>query len=166
MRNDKIKKITLIALLSALALIFSYIESLVSLGFIFPGFKIGISNITVLVVLYLLGEKYAVPFGLCKSFFSLLFLGRLSSLCFSVCGMAMSLFIMILLRKTKKFSIFAVSACGSVFHIWGQFLAAAVVFSSFSLLRMLPYLSLLAVVSGIIVAAISLPVLSRLDKIG
>ena len=104
MRNDKIKKITLIALLSALALIFSYIESLVSLGFIFPGFKIGISNITVLVVLYLLGEKYAVPFGLCKSFFSLLFLGRLYSLCFSVCGMAMSLFIMILLRKTKKFS--------------------------------------------------------------
>ena len=97
MRNDKVRKIALTALLLSLALIFSYIESLISLGFVFPGFRLGLSNITVLVVLYVFGEKYAVPFGLFKSFFSLLFLGRLSSLLFSVCGTAMSLIIMILL---------------------------------------------------------------------
>ena len=162
MRNDKIRKIALTALLLALALIFSYIESLISLGFVFPGFRLGLSNITVLVVLYVFGEKYAVPFGLFKSFFSLLFLGRLSSLLFSVCGTVMSLIIMILLKKTGKFSIFAVSACGSVFHIWGQFFAAVAVFSSLSLLEMLPYLSLLAVVSGLAVAAVSFPVIDRL----
>lgn len=162
MRNDKIGKIALTALLLALALIFSYIESLISLGFVFPGFRLGLSNITVLVVLYVFGEKYAVPFGLFKSFFSLLFLGRLSSLLFSVCGTVMSLIIMILLKKTGKFSIFAVSACGSVFHIWGQFFAAVAVFSSLSLLEMLPYLSLLAVVSGLAVAAVSFPVIDRL----
>lgn len=162
MRNDKIRKIALTALLLALALIFSYIESLISLGFVFPGFRLGLSNITVLVVLYVFGEKYAVPFGLFKSFFSLLFLGRLSSLLFSVCGTVMSLIIMILLKKTGKFSIFAVSACGSVFHIWGQFFAAVAVFSSLSLLEMLPYLSLLAVVSGLAVAAVSFPIIDRL----
>ncbi len=162
MRNDKVWKIALTALLLSLALIFSYIESLISLGFVFPGFRLGLSNITVLVVLYVFGEKYAVPFGLFKSFFSLLFLGRLSSLLFSVCGTAMSLIIMILLKKTGKFSIFAVSACGSVFHIWGQFFAAAAVFSSFSLLGMLPYLSLFAVFSGLAVAAVAFPVINRL----
>lgn len=158
MRNRAFK-VALVAVLAALAVILSYLESLISLGFIFPGFKIGLSNVTVLIVLYLFGAVPATVFGLSKSVFSLLLFGRLSSLLFSVGGMILSLFIMIILRYSGKFSIYAVSACGSVFHIWGQVFAAALCFSTLSVFGFIPILSFLAVLSGTVVAIAARPVI-------
>ena len=52
------KKITKIALLSCLALIFGYIESLLPPLFL-PGIKLGISNMVLLFALYKLGKTSA-----------------------------------------------------------------------------------------------------------
>lgn len=150
------------AVMMALALILSYIESLISFGFVFPGFRLGLSNIPVVVILYLFGAGYAVPFGILKSLLSLLFMGRLSSLFFSVSGMIFALLIMILLNKSGRFSIYSVSACGSVFHVWGQFFASAIYLSSISVFSLVPWLSLAAVFSGIIVAFLSKIIISRI----
>lgn len=165
LRTKRSYSVALIAIFAALAVILSYVENIVSFGFVFPGFKIGLSNVTVLAVLYIFGSGTAVVFGLCKSFFSLLLFGRLSSLLFSVGGMALSLIIMIILKKTGRFSLFAVSACGSVFHVWGQVFAAALCFSTLSVFGFIPYLSLLAVGSGITVAAVARPVVERANSV-
>ena len=164
MRGKITLRVSFLDVLLTVALILSYLESIISFGFIFPGFRLGLSNITVVVVLYFFGARFAVPFGLIKSFFSLMFLGRFSSLFFSMTGMVFSLIVMILLRKIGKFSIYSVSACGSVFHIWGQIFAAAFYLSSLSAFIFIPWLSLLAVFSGIAVGWLSNIILSRLNS--
>lgn len=159
MLNKSSSKIAVLAVLMSLSLIFSYIESLISFGFIFPGFRIGLSNIAVVMVLYAFGSKHAFLFGISKVFLSLLFLGRLSSFLFSLTGMVLSLAVMILIKRAGKFSIYAVSACGAVFHIWGQVIASSLYVFSLSSFIFIPWLSLLAVVSGLTVGVISRAVL-------
>ena len=49
------KKLTMTALLAALALIFSYIEVLIPFNPAIPGIKLGIANLVVIVALYHMG---------------------------------------------------------------------------------------------------------------
>ena len=53
------KKISFIALLATLALIFSYVEMLIPFNFGIPGIKIGIANVVILVALYVYDFKTA-----------------------------------------------------------------------------------------------------------
>ena len=48
----------------AIAVIFSYIEHLVVLPFIFPGAKLGLANAVGLIILYIYGRDKYVLFGL------------------------------------------------------------------------------------------------------
>ena len=48
-----------LGVVTALALIFSYIEFLVPLPIAIPGIKLGLANIVVLISLYALGPRYA-----------------------------------------------------------------------------------------------------------
>ena len=51
------RTISTVAMASTLALILSYIESLVPLSFAVPGIKMGLANIAIVFVLYRLGER-------------------------------------------------------------------------------------------------------------
>ena len=48
---------------TALALIFSYVESLISIPFKVPGVKLGLANLVIVVVLYKMGIKGSLYFG-------------------------------------------------------------------------------------------------------
>ena len=54
------KKIALCGIYVALALVFSYVESLISLGGSIAGIKVGLANVVVIVALYTSGKKDAV----------------------------------------------------------------------------------------------------------
>lgn len=54
--TGRTKKIALGGILTALAMIFSYIESLIPIPLPVPGVKLGIANIAIISVLYLLGS--------------------------------------------------------------------------------------------------------------
>ena len=54
------KKLTISALLVALAMIFSYVEVLIPFNFGIPGIKLGLANLVVVVALYLLDAKQAL----------------------------------------------------------------------------------------------------------
>ena len=79
----KINKLTYTSILTATALILSYVETIVSSGILLPGIKLGLSNIAVVIALYTIGFPYAVIVGSLKCFISLLIFGRLSSLLYS-----------------------------------------------------------------------------------
>ena len=95
------------ALLSATALIFGYIESLLpSLGI--PGIKLGLSNIVLLFALYKLDTRSAFFIMLIKVIVSSLLFAGLNVFFFSLCGGVLSLAVMILF-KNKFFSVIGVS---------------------------------------------------------
>ena len=67
-------KISACAVLTALAMIFSYIEAMIPFSLGIPGIKLGLSNLVVLVALYGIGASYAFGINLtrwsiCCSFF-------------------------------------------------------------------------------------------------
>lgn len=152
-----VKKITLYAVLLAVSLILSYVESLFFNSVSLPGIKLGLSNISLLAVVYLSDPIIAFIFGILKCVVSLLFTGRLSSLLFSMAGVLFATCAMVILSKIKFFSVFGVSACGSVFHVWGQLFAASMYFGTLSFLAYMPLLTVLAIVNGLLTA---LPVLA------
>lgn len=54
------KKLTISALLVALAMILSYVEVLIPFNFGIPGIKLGLANLVVVVALYLLNARQAL----------------------------------------------------------------------------------------------------------
>ena len=64
--TGRTKKIALGGILTALAMIFSYIESLIPIPLPVPGVKLGIANIAIISVLYLLGSGQALLVNLLR----------------------------------------------------------------------------------------------------
>ena len=66
MRSSRTKTVALYAVLVAVALVLSWAEAQIPAFFAVPGMKIGLTNIVVLLALYLLGEKSAVLINLAR----------------------------------------------------------------------------------------------------
>ena len=56
----KTAKIVYTAITVSVALILSYVETLIPINFGIPGIKIGLANVVTVTVLYLFGKKSAV----------------------------------------------------------------------------------------------------------
>ena len=110
------KKIALCGVLTALAMIFSYIESVIPVPIPVPGIKLGVANIAVITILYVLGVKEAIVINLLRIVLTSLLFGNVNSFLFSISGAALSLAIMIIMKKLDFFSCIGVSVCGGVMH--------------------------------------------------
>ena len=110
----KTRELTLCAVLAALALALSYMESFFPLALIvpLPGVKLGLANIVTLYALYALGFPSALAILLVRCTLGALFAGNASALLFSLLGGLAALLAMALLRKAKGLSIFGVSIAG------------------------------------------------------
>lgn len=148
--SDKVKKLVRLALLMTAALILSYVESVISLNFVVPGVRIGIGNVFLTYVLYEYGFPTAAGFGLTRSVLSLIFLGRLSSVIFSLTGMAFAVIAMGAAKKSGLFSMLGVNVSGSVFHVFGQLVAAVFVTQTPAVLDLLPFYAVTSVACGVL----------------
>lgn len=119
------QKLTKIALLSALALVFGYIESLLPPLFL-PGIKLGLSNIVLLFALYKLDKSSAFLIMLVKVCISSLLFSGMNVFFYSLSGGILSLLVMFIFRN-RYFSIVGISILGGVFHNIGQLLVAGIV---------------------------------------
>lgn len=146
----KVKKTVRLALLMAVALILSYVESVLGLNLVVPGVKLGVGNVVLTYVLYSLGFPTAVGFGLTRSFLSMLFLGRLSSAAFSLTGIAFAVAAMGLAKKCGLFSPLGVNVAGAVFHVFGQLVAAVFVTATPSVIGLLPLYAVVGSLCGIV----------------
>ena len=152
--------ITVCALLTAAALILSYIEFLLPLNIGLPGIKIGLANIAAVMALYRLGIN-VVRIALAALLFGSLFSGL-----YALCGGLVSLAGMVLLKKTGAFSIAGISMAGGVLHNAGQLCAAAVLAGSVQVFIYTPVLVLSGMAAGIVIGVISSLVISRLKAAG
>ena len=105
----KSKRIAYLGLLTALAMILSFVESQIPALMIVPGIKVGLPNIAIVFILYKMGAKEAVAVSFVRIFLVSLLFGNLQVLTFSMAGAFLSMLGMILLKKTNWFSSVAVS---------------------------------------------------------
>ena len=157
----KSAKITYIALLSALAVVFGYIESLFPLPVPVPGIKLGISNIVILFAIIRMNRRDAFLIMLIKVMVCSVLFSGINSLFYSLSGGIFSFFAMIFVQKFN-FSIIGMSMAGGVFHNLGQIFAASVLLSSFSAFYYLPILIVCGLFVGAAVGILCDIVISRL----
>lgn len=159
----KTKKLTMLALTTALAMILSFVESQIPAFVAIPGIKAGLANIAVVFALYKLGSKEAIGISLVRVFLISLLFGHIMILFYSLAGAALSLAGMLLLKKTGKFSVIAVSVAGGVLHNIGQIAMACILLETNVLTYYLPFLLLSGVIAGIIIGIISGLMVNRID---
>lgn len=159
----KTKKIAVLALAIALAMILSFVESQIPAFVAIPGVKIGLANIAVVFVLYKLGWKEAVLISLVRVFMVSVLFGTAVSLFYSVAGAVLSLTGMVLLRKTGLFSTVAVSVTGGVLHNVGQILMACLLLETNVIVYYLPFLILSGVIAGVVIGVVSAIMVDRVQ---
>ena len=156
------KKLTMTALLAALALIFSYIEVLIPFSPAIPGIKLGIANLAVIVALYHMGLKYAITINVVRIFIAGLLFSGVFGIIYSLAGAILSMTVMVLLKKTGLFSVTGVSMAGGVAHNLGQILAAAFLVSNLSIFIYFPVLIFSGLISGALIGIVAYIILKRL----
>lgn len=152
-----IRKIALMGILTAGAIIISIIESFIP-SFGIPGIKLGLANIVILITLYELGIAEAIFVNLARVLLTGLLRGTFLTMGFlmSVTGAVLSMSIMILFYLLiKKFSVIGVSVIGSLFHVTGQILIAMAFLETAYILYYLPIIALSAIVTGVFVGIVS-----------
>ena len=102
--HSKARRVALTGLLSALALIFSYVEVLVPFNAGVPGIKLGLANLVPLIIMYRMDARYAFAANLIRVLLAgLLFSGLFAAL-YSLAGSCASFLVMYLLKKAGLFS--------------------------------------------------------------
>ena len=164
---SKTKRLTLCAILIALALALSYTERFIPLQMVIPlpGVKLGLANIVTLIALYLLGSRDAFAILIPRCIFGAVFGGGITGLLFSLTGGILAMLTMILAKKIPIFSIYGVSILGAAAHNVGQILAAMLLMNSHYIGAYLSYLLIVALFTGVATGAAGAGVL-RVFKTG
>ena len=159
---DKTKKIATYGVMAALAMILSYVEMQLPAFVAIPGVKLGLTNIVVLVALYKMGYKSALFINIVRIIAVSLLFGTFMSFAFSFTGGMLSTLVMILLKKSDKFSAVGVSVAGGITHNIGQILAAMLLLNTKAIIWYLPVLWLSGILSGLLIGLIGALIVKRI----
>lgn len=164
MNQSPAKKIAYCGMLTALAMIFSYVEALIPVSFGIPGIKLGLANLVVLTGLYYLRPGEVLAVSVSRILLMGFLFGSGMSIVYSLAGGLLSFIVMLLLVKADQFSRIGVSAAGAVSHNIGQLLVAALVLKTAALVYYLPALMIAGLVTGIAMGFLSNRVMALLPK--
>lgn len=164
-KNVTQKKTALLGMLLALALILSYVESLIPFYFGVPGIKLGLTNIVVLMALYLLGGKEAFCISVMRILLAGFLYGNLFSIAYSLAGGTLSFLIMLLLKKYLKLNLISVSIAGGIFHNLGQLVMAAILVENYYVFYYMTVLFIAGTITGLLIGIVSREVIIRLKGI-
>ena len=163
--RKRIKRITLLALFTSVALLPSYVEMLIGPLFTgVPGIKMGLPNIAIMLVLYRIGTKEAIAVSFIRIVISSILFGNITMFWYSVAGAALSLAVMILLKKLDILSSVGVSVAGALAHNVGQIIVAMILMQTSQIGYYLIVLSITGTVSGIFVGLLGGFVIKRISK--
>lgn len=145
-----VKKMTILAMFTTIALTIFIIESMLPALAPIPGIKLGLANIVTLVVLLLFGWKEAFLVLFMRIFLSSLFTGQLVYLMYSVMGGLFCYMAMVLLNAIfQGHFIFLTSIFGAIFHNIGQIIAAYLLLWNGAIFVYIPILMISAIVTGL-----------------
>lgn len=147
------RRMTLISIFVAQALVLHIIERLIPVPFLTPGAKLGLANIITVISLYIFTFKDAFLIVILRVLLATLVGGSLSGFFYSITGGLLSLLAMFCIKKIGKenISIVGISVFGSFFHNLGQVVVAALIVQNIAIISYLPILMLVGVGTGIFV---------------
>lgn len=116
----KTRKIAYLGMLMALALVLSYVESLIPFAVGIPGVKLGLTNIVTVIMLYIASPMETFLLCVFRAVLSGFMFGNAFSIIYSLAGCILSFIVMYLLKKSDKFSSVSISLVGGVCHNIGQ----------------------------------------------
>lgn len=146
----KTKKITLMALLTAIALTIFMVEARIPALVPIPGVKLGLSNIVTVFAVFALGPKEAAAILFCRIFLGSVFAGNFSSILYSASGGTLAILVTIGLRKllTHK-QLWVAGSLGAVAHSVGQMTMAILVTGTPGIIVYLPVMAAISIVTGL-----------------
>lgn len=165
----KTEKLTVIGLLTALALVLHIVEAMIPNPLPIPGVKLGLANIVALWALYRLDFSMALMITILRSILGCLLTGTLFSVQFilggsgallSVWAMAMAL------KGLPGMSPIGISLIGAVVHNMTQLAVAGLLIEQSALLYYLPILLLSAMPAGILTGVFTKTLLTRVNVKG
>lgn len=145
----KTRKITLLALLTAIALTIFMVEAQIPALVPIPGIKLGLANIVTVFTVFALGPKEGCLVLAARIFLGAVFAGNFSTIFYSAAGGALAIAVTIGLRKilTKK-QLWVAGALGAVAHSIGQMAMAVLLTGTPGLIVYLPVMIAVSIVTG------------------
>jgi len=153
-RGSKTRKVAMLGMMYALAILLSIVEGWVMPLFgLPPGVKLGLSNIVVMYTLFFVGWKEAYLLSGLKALGVFITRGGIGASLSLAGGIASVTFMLLLLMLPKKWNLsyFIIAVCGAVMHNMGQIAMCAVLLSSAYAFYYFPVL----LVSGIAMGTIT-----------
>ena len=163
--ESRTHRLTLMALLTAVALIIFTVEAQLPPLAPIPGIKLGLANIITVYAMFRLGPRDTLCILLCRIFMGSIFSGQMMTLIFSLSGGLLCYLVMLGMRKVvTEDQIWLCSAVGAVAHNLGQVLAAMAVSGTAAMIVYFPVLLLSGVLAGLFTGLCAQFLLRRLTK--
>ena len=137
------KRAAYCAMLTALAMIFGYVEALFPFNFGIPG-----ANLVIVVALYLLPAHQVFFIQIARIVLVSFLFGNLSMMLYSLAGGLLSFLVMSLLKKAGGFSVIGVSIAGGVTHNIGQLIVAILVVQNMKIAYYASVLMIAGLITG------------------
>lgn len=158
-------RVAFFGVFTALALIFSYIETLVPISFGIPGVKLGLANLIIVIALYKIPLREVYVLSIVRVLLSGVLFGNYFSIAYSLAGGLLSLTVMALLKKVGGFSVIGISIAGGVCHNIGQLVVAMIVVETFAMSYYMPVLLVAGLITGFLIGVVADQVLRRISDI-
>lgn len=153
------KKVSVIGLFTAMALLLSCIENLFPFRTGIPGIKLGIANLIIVIAFYFLPSGEVLSISLLRVFFLSVFSGSPFTAVFSFTGAIASFFAMYISYRRNSFSPVGISILGGVTHNLAQLLISALLLNTPAFLWYSPVLLLSGIITGLINGLITIKII-------
>lgn len=154
-----------LGLFLALALILSYVESLLPFSFGIPGVKLGLPNLIVVLLMYQGSARQAALVNFLRIVLSGFLFSNLYAILYALAGAVFSFCAMLAGKRMSLFSVVGVSVLGGVFHNIGQILVAMAVVETFYVGYYIPFLIAAGTVTGAVLGIAAMELIPYLRKI-
>ena len=161
------KKLTRMALLTAIALTIFIVEAQIPALVPIPGVKLGLSNIVTVFAVYTMGSKEGAMILSARIFLGAVFAGNFSTIFYSAAGGACAILVTIVLKRLlTQGQLWVAGALGAVAHSIGQMAVAVAITGTPGLLMYLPVLVICSIVTGLFTGFCAQLLVKRGKEIG
>ena len=161
--SERTERAALYGLLTALAMVLGFVESLIPIPFPVPGIRLGLANLVTVAGLYLVGIRGTAAVTVLRIVLTGLSFGNPYSMAYGLSGSLLSLLVRGAAKKRQWFSPVGISILGGIAHNVGQVSFAAFIVRTAGVFYYLPALlaagcaagAVIGIVGGILAERIS-----------
>lgn len=161
----RVKTLTRMALLTAIALAIFAVEAQIPVPIPVPGIKLGLANIVTVAALYWMGAGPALAILLVRVVLGCLATGQVAAIFYSLAGGLLSLAVMLPMRRVVgRKQIWVLSIVAAMTHNVGQILAAMVLTGTPQIVVYLPILLFSGIITGLFTGICAQLAIGRLQR--